>query len=141
MKRTALITGASRGLGRAIALQLANKGFSLVLVYKSSHDKIKSLENEIKDKCEYLTVCADVSKPELAQKAFEQAKARFGFIDTVINNAGISHIGFFDEETQESYDNVMDTNFRSALTMCLLASKDMISNKFGRIINVSSVCA
>lgn len=139
MKRTALITGASRGIGRAIAIQLANKGFSLVLVYKNSHDKIKSLENEIQGKCEYLTVCADVSNPEEAKKAYEQAKGRFGFIDTVINNAGISHIGFFDEETQENYDKVMNTNFRSAFTMCLLASKDMITNKFGRIVNVSSV--
>ena len=139
MKRTAIITGASRGIGRAITKALANKGFSLVLVYKNSHDKIKSLEEEIAGKCEFLSVCADVSSPYDAEKVYNRAKEKFGFVDTLINNAGISHIGFFDEETQESYNEVMDTNFRSAFTMCLLASKDMIANKFGRIVNVSSV--
>ncbi len=139
MKRTAIITGASRGIGRAIAKELANKGFSLALVYKNSHDKIKSLEQELSGKCEYITICADVSKPKEAKKAFDCAKEKFGFIDTLVNNAGISHFSFFDEETQESYDEVMDTNFRSAFTMCLLTSKDMIANKFGRIVNVASV--
>jgi 3-oxoacyl-[acyl-carrier protein] reductase len=139
MKRTAIITGASRGIGRAVAINLATKGFSLVLVYKSSHDKIKELEKEIYGKCEFISVCADVSKPSEVQKVFDIAKAKFGFVDTLINNAGISHIGFFDSETQEDYDAVMDANFRSVFTACVIASKDMISHKFGRIVNVSSV--
>lgn len=139
MKRTAIITGASRGIGRAIALELAKKGFSLALVYKNSHDKMKSLENELDGKCEYVSICADIRDSKQVEKAYQIAKEKFGFIDTVVNNAGISHIEFFDKETQESYDEVMDTNFRSAFTMCLIASKDMIAKKFGRIINVSSV--
>ncbi len=139
MKRTAIITGASRGIGRAVAINLANKGFSLVLVYNRSDDKIKSLEKEIGDKCDFISIRADVSNPEEVKKVFDCGKAKFGFVDTIINNAGISHIEFFDNETQDSYNKVMDTNFRSVFTMCLLASKDMIVNKFGRIVNVASV--
>jgi 3-oxoacyl-[acyl-carrier protein] reductase len=139
MKRTAIITGASRGIGRAIALNLAKKGFSLALVYKSSHDKIKSLEQELNGQCEFISICADVKNPQEVEKAYAIAKEKFGFIDTVINNAGISHVEFFDKETQESYDEVMDTNLRSTFTLCLLASKDMIARKFGRIVNISSV--
>ncbi len=139
MKRTAIITGASRGIGRAVAINLANKGFSLVLVYNRSYDKIKELEQELNGKCDFISVCADVSKPSDVQKVFNLAKEKFGFVDTLINNAGISHIDFFDKETQETYDKIMDTNFRSVFTACLLASKDMIANKFGRIVNVSSV--
>ena len=81
--------------------------------------------------------CNSNVNPE--QIVFNLAKEKFGFVDTLINNAGISHIGFFDTETQETYDKIMDTNFRSVFTACLLASKDMIANKFGRIVNVSSV--
>ena len=139
MKRTALITGASRGIGRAIAVALANKGFNLVLVYKSSYDKMKELEDELKDKTAFITIQADVSKPNELEKAFIEGRKAFGFIDTLINNAGISHFAFFDNETQQTYDEVMDTNFRSVFTACLLASKDMLANKFGRIVNVSSV--
>lgn len=139
MKRTALITGASRGIGRAIAKSLATRGFNLVLVYNSSVDKMKELESELEGKCNFISVQADVSNPAQLENAFNQGKKEFGFIDTLINNAGISHFAFFDNETQESYDKVMDTNFRSVFTACLLASKDMLSNKFGRIVNISSV--
>lgn len=139
MKRTALITGASRGIGKAIAIALAKKGFNLVLLYRNSIDKMKELESEIADKCDFISIQADVSKAEEIAKAFEMGKQKFGFIDTLINNAGISHFAFFDNETQESYDKVMDTNFRSVFTACLLASKDMITRKFGRIVNIASV--
>lgn len=139
MKRTALITGASRGIGKAIAIALAKKGFNLVLLYRNSIDKMKELENELNGKCDFISIQADVSKVEDIEKAFEIAKKKFGFIDTLINNAGIAHFAFFDNESQESYDKVMDTNFRSVFTTCLLASKDMIANKFGRIVNISSV--
>ena len=97
MKRTALITGASRGIGRAIAIQLAKKGFNLVLVYKSSVDKMQELEKEIANDCKYICVQADVSNPNELEKAFIEGKKKFGFIDTLINNAGISEQRLFTE--------------------------------------------
>ena len=139
MQRNALITGFTRGIGKAIAFNLAKQGFRLVLIYKNSDDLAKSVGEELSKLTQTLVIKCDVSDTKQIENACERAKEEFGFIDTLINNAGISRFAFFDNETQESYDEVMNTNFRSVFTFCNILCKDMISNKFGRIVNISSV--
>lgn len=139
MQRNALITGFTRGIGKAVAFKLASKGFRLVLIYKNSDELAKTVNEELSKITQTLVIKCDVSDPIQIQKACKRAKDEFGFIDTLVNNAGISRFAFFDTETQESYDQVMNTNFRSVFTFCNILCKDMISNKFGRIVNVSSV--
>ncbi len=139
MKRTAIITGATRGIGKATAIRLAKKGFSLVLVYRKEDEFAQALTQELSQYAQVISIRADVARPQECQRVFDEAKQAFGFVDTLVNNAGISHVSFFDTETQSSYDEVMDVNFRSAFTLSNLVCKDMIANKFGRIVNVSSV--
>lgn len=139
MQRNALITGFTRGIGKAIAYKLASKGFRLVLIYKNSDALANSINEELSKITQTLVIKCDVSDTKQIENACKQAKEKFGFIDTLVNNAGISRFAFFDNETQASYDEVMNTNFRSVFTFCNILCKDMISNKFGRIVNVSSI--
>jgi 3-oxoacyl-[acyl-carrier protein] reductase len=135
----ALITGGTRGIGAAIAETLAKDGFSLVLVYKSDDKSAMSTLQKLDPLTSVILIKADVRKSAECERAVAEAQKRFGFIDTLVNNAGISHFAFFDNETQQDYDEVMDTNFRSAFTFSTLLSKEMLSRKFGRIVNISSI--
>lgn len=139
MKRTAIITGATGGIGSAIAYALAQKGFSLALIYNTAKTKAHELENELSKQTTVKCYQCDVGDYKQIEEVVKSIKSDFGFVDTLINNAGISHVALFDTETQQSYEMVMNVNFRSAFTFCNLLVPDMISNKFGRIVNISSV--
>ncbi len=134
-----MITGGTRGIGAAIAETLAKEGFSLALVYNNDDDSAKRTFEKLNALTSVILIKADVSKPAECERAVAEAERRFGFVDTLVNNAGIAHFAFFDNETQDSYDKVMDTNFRSAFTLALLLSKKMLARKFGRIANISSI--
>ena len=139
-KRVALVTGGAKGIGKAIALKLADAGFSLAINYRTSENDAQELVNYLQS-CgvNALAIQADVSKRSEVAKMYETCKKYFGFVDTVVNNAGVSQYKMFCDCTDADYDYVMDNNLRSAVNVCSLFSPDMISNGFGRIINVSSV--
>ena len=131
-----LITGASRGIGRQIAIELAKKGHKIIANYNKSEDRAIELKNE-NENIEIFK--ADVSKREEAKGLVEFALDKFGTIDVLINNAGIAEYKLFIEETDEDWEKVINTNLYSAFVMCQEVSKTMINNKKGCIINISSI--
>lgn len=140
MKRTALITGGASGIGRAVTEAFAALDYNCVVAYYSSqkpaHDLIRSL-NERGVGC--MSVQCDVSDGKSVGNLYEKVHSVFGFVDTVVNNAGVSHIKLFTDETDADYARVMNVNFKGAADVIKRFAPDMISRGFGRIINISSM--
>lgn len=141
MSKTALITGSSRGIGAAIALRLAKDGFNIAL-----NDLNEGMfeNNDIADKIRALGVeaeifCADVSKYSDCESMVKAVKERFGTIDALINNAGITRDGLMARMSEEQYDMVIAVNQKSVFNMMKLAGNVMIRQKQGRIVNLASV--
>lgn len=137
---TALITGSARGIGAATAALFADMGYNVVINYNTSKSEALSLCEEIKAKGgNAIAVQADVSKISDAQRLFDETKKAFGTVDVLVNNAGIAQQKLFTDITQADYDRMFDCNVRSVFNCCQCALPDMIHNKYGRIINVSSM--
>lgn len=141
MSKTALITGSSRGIGAAIALRLAKDGFNIAL-----NDLNEGMfeNNSIADDIRALGVeaeifCADVSKYGDCEEMVKAVKERFGTIDALINNAGITRDGLMARMSEEQYDMVIAVNQKSVFNMMKLAGNVMIRQKHGRIVNLASV--
>lgn len=136
--KNVIVTGGAKGIGRAVALAFADEGCNIVLNYRStSPDEVKA-EIEAKGvKC--FTVQADVSNFEDAQRLVEAAKAEFGTIDVLVNNAGITRDSLVMRMSEEDFDAVINTNLKGCFNMMKHASKIMMKQKSGAIINMSSV--
>lgn len=137
MNKQALITGASRGIGRAIAYELAMNGYDLYLVSHKSTEVLKELEKEL-ETTYHINVkvfTADVGNYSAMEKCFEKIKP----LDVLVNNAGVSYIGLFTDMVVEDWHRVIDTNLSSVFYISKLAIPDMIKRHSGKIINVSSV--
>lgn len=138
--KVAFITGASRGIGLAIAEELAAAGYHLALVARSRELLIKR-GKELQEK--YHTVClclaGDVGEADFVEEAFTQVRESLGQVDILVNNAGISHIGLLSEMRLEQWNQVMTTNLTSVFLCCRQAIPCMVARKQGRIINISSV--
>lgn len=138
--KVAIVTGAARGIGRAIALELAGQGASIVINYRSSREEAISLLEEIKNSGGSAIVCkADVSKGEEAKALVEEAMLHYGRVDILINNAGISHIGLFMDMTFEEINNIINTDLLGAINTTKAIVDTMISRKTGAIVNISSI--
>ena len=139
MNKTILITGASRGIGHALALAYAKKQYNLVICGRNS----RTLENTADEirllGADYLAVTCDVGKYEEVKALFDRISERFGNIDVLINNAGISHIGLLQDMSIDDWNNIVNTNLSSVFSTCRLAIPHMIRNHSGSIINISSV--
>lgn len=138
--KTALVTGASRGIGRAIALRLAEDGVNVAVIYAGSADKAKAVVNEITA----LGVNAKAYRCNVADSAAvnETVKAvtnDLGKIDILVNNAGITRDGLMLRMKDEDFDAVLDTNLKGAFNMIRACYSGFIRKKSGRIINISSV--
>lgn len=141
MSKTALITGSSRGIGAAIALRLAKDGFNIAL-----NDLNEGMfeNNSIAGDIRALGVeagifCADVSKYADCENMVKDVKERFGTIDALVNNAGITRDGLMARMSEEQYDTVIAVNQKSVFNMMKLAGNVMIRQKQGRIVNLASV--
>ena len=140
MQEIAIVTGASKGIGREIAKELAQEGIQVIANYNKSEKEAKSLQEELAKKNIKLDIFkADVSKKEEAKKLISYALEKYGKIDILINNAGISEYKLFTDETDEDWNRVINTNLYSAFIMSQEASYNMIHNKKGCIINISSI--
>ncbi len=140
MQEVAIVTGASKGIGREIAKELAQEGIQVIANYNKSEKEAKSLQEELAKKNIKLDIFkADVSKKEEAKKLISYALEKYGKIDILINNAGISEYKLFTDETDEDWNRVINTNLYSAFIMSQEASYNMIHNKKGCIINISSI--
>lgn len=139
-KKTVLVTGASRGIGKAIALRFARGGYDVIINASKSINDLLSVKEEAESfgvKC--LPVLADVSTYEAVKHMFEEIALVFPSIDCVINNAGKSHIGLFTETTPEIWNDIIQSNLTSAYNICYCALPRMIQEKSGVIINISSI--
>lgn len=136
--KTAIVTGASRGIGKAIALKLAENGANIVLNYRSS--SIDDIINEIEAKgVKVVAVQGDVSISEDADKLIKAAVDNFGSVDILVNNAGITKDGLLMRMKDEDFDKVIDVNLKGAFNTIRAASTIMMKQRSGKIINLSSV--
>lgn len=138
--KCAIITGASRGIGKAIALKLASLGANIVLNYRSSEKEAIDVENKIKDMgVEVLSVKGDISKLEEVENLVAKAKEKFGTIDIMVNNAGITKDTLLLRMKEEDFDSVIDTNLKGVFNCLKAITPIMVRQKHGKIINLSSV--
>jgi 3-oxoacyl-[acyl-carrier protein] reductase len=138
-KKVAFVTGASRGIGAAIAQRLAKDGFHVVAVARSV-DKLEAIASEIKaagGSAEALAV--DIADAKALAAAIEQVADRLGRLDVLVNNAGITRDGLVLRMDDEDFDAVIDTNLKSAFVAIRTAARPMMRAKGGRIINIGSV--
>lgn len=141
MKPTVLVTGASRGIGKAICYKFAQEGCSLVINCTKSSEKLYALQNELSEKYHVpiLASVGNIGDYSYVQNLFTEIQKEFGGVDIVINNAGISHIGLLSDMTPEEWHYLMDVNLSSAFYTSKLAIPYMLSKQQGKIINISSV--
>ena len=138
---TAMITGASHGIGAAIATELASRGYHLVLNCRQSKAALEKLGHSLSEhyKVDVLTCIGDVSDPYFVEEMCKNAQNRFPGIDVLVNNAGISHIGLLSDMSYEEWQRIMDTNISSVFSCCKNMIPSMVHQKKGHIINISSV--
>ncbi|MDR1700526.1 MAG: SDR family NAD(P)-dependent oxidoreductase [Lachnoclostridium sp.] len=140
MSELAWITGASRGIGRSIAIKLAKEGYRLALCCKTSIQEL----NEVKDECEgFGTICriyrCDVAKPNMVEETSKRIQEELGKVSLLINNAGISYVGLLSEMKTADWAFIINTNLSSVFYTCKEVIPSMVHKKHGRIINISSV--
>ncbi|SEJ26183.1 3-oxoacyl-[acyl-carrier-protein] reductase [Deinococcus reticulitermitis] len=141
-RKVALVTGSSRGLGRAMARRLAEDGFDVAVHYGRGQAEAEALVTELRalgGRAEAFG--ADLSAPANAGKLVEDVIAALGRLDVLVNNAGITRDGLAIRMKDEDWDAVLQTNLSSAFSACRAAIKHMMKARSGRIINVSSVVA
>ena len=138
--KCALVTGASRGIGKAIALKLASLGANLVLNYRSSEAEALEVEKEIKDMgVDAISVKGDISKIEDVENLVSAAKEKFGAVDIMVNNAGITKDTLILRMKEEDFDKVIDVNLKGVFNCLKTITPVMVRQKHGKIINLSSV--
>lgn len=136
----AIVTGASRGIGRAIALTLAQKGAGVAVNYASSQGAALEVVERIREAGgRALAVRADVSVPDEAAGLVKAAGAEFGRVDILVNNAGITRDNLILRMKDEDWDAVLQTNLKGAFNCTRAVARGMVKNHYGRIINISSV--
>jgi 3-oxoacyl-[acyl-carrier protein] reductase len=129
--KTALVTGASRGIGRAIAAELAAAGATVVVGYRSGQEEAEALAAEIGGRA----IQADVSSPDDARRLVEEA----GDLDILVNNAGLTRDGLLARMSDEDWRTVIDTNLSSVFYTCRAVTRPMMKKRAGSIVNISSV--
>lgn len=134
MEKIVIITGASKGIGKEIAKQLAKSGMKIIAGYNKSQKEAEELKKEGID-----IIKADITKREEAKKIIKYAIEKYKKIDVLINNAGISEYKIFTDETDEDWNKIINTNLYSTFIMTQEALTNMIHNKKGCIINISSI--
>lgn len=138
--KTVLITGGSRGIGKCIAENLARDGFNVVLNYNKSEKQAKQIKKELQEQGINIEICkADVSKREEVKKLIKFTLNKFGNIDILINNAGIAKLQMFNDITDSDWNEMIGTNLNSVFYTIQEALPNMIHNKNGCIINISSI--
>lgn len=139
-KKNVLITGSSRGIGRACTLLFAQTGYHVFINCRKSTDRLKELEERIRSAGGSCTaVCGDVGNPDHVRRIFDTISRTAGGLDVLVNNAGVAYFGLLTDMSDEDWREVMDSNLSSAFYCCRAAIPYMVSQKSGRIINISSM--
>lgn len=138
--KTALVTGASRGIGRAIALRLAAEGADVAVNFAGSSAKAEEVKEAIiKMGRKAVAIQADVKDVSSVASMVEEVKKTFGRIDILVNNAGVTHDGLLMRMKDEDWETVIDTNLRGVFQCTKAVSKIMMKQRYGRIVNMASV--
>lgn len=140
-KKTVFVTGASRGIGRAIALIFANNDYHVFLNCSRSVSDLEDVKSEIEalenGSCDMLV--GDVGNPDSVKEMFEKIYSKCNCLDVLVNNAGIAHIGLLSDMTDEEWNRILSTNLSSVFYCSRAAVPKMVSKKAGKIINISSM--
>ena len=138
--KTALVTGASRGIGKAIALQLAKKGFAVAINYGRSAEEANAIKTQIENEGgQAILLQGDVSSTEDVDRMFATIKEVWGQLDVLVNNAGITRDTLLLRMKENQWDEVLDTDLKAVFLTTKAASSMMVRKKSGAIINISSV--
>lgn len=139
-RKTVLVTGASRGIGKAVAVKFAKKNYNVVINCIHSEDRLLQAKKEIESyQVSCLAFMGDMGDMSQCEKLFKQIKKQFGTLDVLVNNAGISYIGLLQDMKSEDWERIIRTNLTSVFNLSRLAIPCMVSQKYGKIINISSV--
>jgi 3-oxoacyl-[acyl-carrier protein] reductase len=138
--KVVLVTGASRGIGRAIALRFADEGANLAINYRASREKAEAVKEEVVKRGVRAEIFpADVGKEEEAKKLIEAVLNTYGRLDVLVNNAGVNRDNLLLRMKEKEWDEVLETNLKGAFNCSRFALKYMLKQGFGCIINISSV--
>lgn len=139
-KRVAVVTGGSRGIGRAVCVALAEQGCQVVVNCQHGIEAAEETAALCREKgVDAITVQADVSTQEGCDALFKAAAEAFGRVDILVNNAGVTRDNLIMRLSEEDYDKVLNTNLKGAFLCCKAASRLMMRQRYGRIVNLSSV--
>ncbi|HDP2009106.1 TPA: 3-oxoacyl-[acyl-carrier-protein] reductase [Staphylococcus aureus] len=140
MTKSALVTGASRGIGRSIALQLAEEGYNVAVNYAGSKEKAEAVVEEIKAKgVDSFAIQANVADADEVKAMIKEVVSQFGSLDVLINNAGITRDNLLMRMKEQEWDDVIDTNLKGVFNCIQKATPQMLRQRSGAIINLSSV--
>lgn len=140
MSKSALVTGASRGIGRSIALQLAEEGYNVAVNYAGNKEKAEAVVAEIKDKgVEAFAIQADVANPDEVKDMIQEVVKQFGSLDVLVNNAGITRDNLLMRMKEQEWDDVININLKGVFNCIQKATRQMMKQRSGAIINLSSV--
>lgn len=140
MTKSALVTGASRGIGRSIAIQLAEEGYKVAVNYAGNKEKADAVVEEIKAKgVEAFAIQANVANGDEVKAMIKEVVSQFGSIDVLVNNAGITRDNLLMRMKEQEWDDVIDTNLKGVFNCIQKVTPQMLRQKSGSIINLSSV--
>lgn len=140
MTKSALVTGASRGIGRSIALQLAEEGYNVAVNYAGSKEKAEAVVEEIKAKgVDSFAIQANVADADEVKAMLKEVVSQFGSLDVLVNNAGITRDNLLMRMKEQEWDDVIDTNLKGVFNCIQKATPQMLRQRSGAIINLSSV--
>ena len=138
--KNVIVTGATRGIGREIALTLAKNGANIAMNYRNLNSEVEDLINEIKSfGVDALAIKCDVSITEEVDNFVKEVKSHYNTIDVLVNNAGITKDGLIIRMKEEDFDDVLDVNLKGTFNTTKSVSSIMVRQKYGKIINISSV--
>ena len=140
MTKVALVTGASRGIGRSIALQLAEEGYNVAVNYAGNKEKAEDVVHLIQEKgVEAFAIQANVSNPDEVKAMIKEVVNQFGSVDVLVNNAGITRDNLLMRMKEQEWDDVIDTNLKGVFNCIQKVTPQMLRQKGGRIINLTSI--
>lgn len=138
--KNALVTGGSRGIGRAIAMKLSEEGTNVIITYINNEKKARNVVKEIeKNGAKGLAIKVDISSEEDVNNMMEKIKKKFNSIDILINNAGVTKDNLLIRMKTEDWDKVLDTNLKGVYFCTKAVARGMMKKRYGKIVNIASV--
>lgn len=139
MNKVALVTGAGRGLGRSIAIELAKNGYDIVVNYNNSEERALKVKEEIESYgVEALAIKCDISNEEEVKKMVDEIVKKFGKIDVLVNNSAVCFDSLYEDKNVDNFKRTMDVNVIGTFLVSKYVGNIMYDNKYGKIVNVSS---